>query len=143
MGKSKQKTVKVIKEPCDRQHYYTAINLEAIENAASQLSGDGFKLWIYFAKNQDKYNMSLSSKHAEQTFNLTKARYDNGIHELIKYGFLIDVNTDPNAIENLWEFHEVPASDSQSAENEGGFVDNEYKPLSKANTSIGSNETKA
>ena len=143
MGKSKQKTVKIIKEPCDRHHYYTAINLNAIDYASSALSGDGLKMWLYFAKNQNDWSMSLSSKHAEETFNISKRRYDNGIHELIECGFLVDVNTDPSAIENLWEFHELPSSASRNDGGEEGLVNNEYKPLQQNNISLNTQENKA
>jgi len=27
------------------------INLQALERAAATLSGDGFKMWVYFSKN--------------------------------------------------------------------------------------------
>jgi len=83
MGKSNQKTVKVEKEPCDKNNFYTAINLDALNYSASVLSGDGFKMWVYFSKNRPGYEFELSSKHAEETFLLSKRRYDNAIKELV------------------------------------------------------------
>jgi len=51
MGKSNQKTVKTNKEACNKNNYYATINLMALELAGSKLSGDGFKMWVYFSKN--------------------------------------------------------------------------------------------
>lgn len=46
-----QKTIRVNKEVCDKHNLYTAINLEAMEQAARDLEAGAFKLWCYFAKN--------------------------------------------------------------------------------------------
>ena len=130
MGKSNQKTVKTIKEPCNKQNYYTAINLQALQDAGAVLSGDGFKMWVYFSKNQDGYQQQLSSKHAQETFKLSKRRYDNAIKELIDLGFLVDVNTDPQEVANLWEFHEK------------ALVSGEDKPLQISDTSLDTKDYK-
>ena len=39
----------VQKEPCDENHPYATINVEAMRQAAHDLSGDAFKLWCYLA----------------------------------------------------------------------------------------------
>lgn len=39
----------VHKEPCDKNNSYATINVEAMEKAARELSGDAFKLWCYLA----------------------------------------------------------------------------------------------
>ena len=51
MGKSNQKTVVVKKQPCDKSRFYATINLDALAAAGGSLSGDAFKMWVYFAKN--------------------------------------------------------------------------------------------
>ena len=56
-----QKTITVKKEQCDKQNYYAAINLKALESAATQLKSGAFKLWIYFAKNQNNFSFALSN----------------------------------------------------------------------------------
>ena len=137
MGKSNQKTVKTIKEPCNKQNYYTAINLQALESAGSVLSGDAFKMWVYFSKNQDGYQQQLSSKHAQETFKLSKRRYDNAIKELIDLGFLVDVNTDPQEVANRWEFHEKPlvsTEDKPLQKNDISLDAQDYKPSPSADT---------
>jgi hypothetical protein len=65
-----QKIVEVIKEPCNQNNYYARINLEAMTNAALDLEAGAFKLWIYFAKNQDEYEFALSSKATEENFGM-------------------------------------------------------------------------
>jgi hypothetical protein len=67
-----QKVVKVNKEPCNKSNYYAAINLEAMEAAAQNLDAACFKLWIYFAKNQNNYEFALSSKAVNDTFGMKK-----------------------------------------------------------------------
>lgn len=130
MGKSNQKTVKVIKELCNKENIYTAINLNALNKAGKDLSGDAFKMWVYFSKNQNGYELELSSKHAEETFSLSKRRYDNSIQELIREGYLVDTNTDPNEVKNRWTFYEIPL-DTKSD-----------KPLQQKNTSLENEKNK-
>ena len=57
-----QRVLTIHKEPTDKQHKYTCNSLEALGEAAKRLqSKGGFKLYMYLAKNQDKYNFALSS----------------------------------------------------------------------------------
>ena len=67
-----QKVIQVKKEKCDKQNYYAAINLNALENAATQLKSGAFKLWVYFAKNQDGFTLALSNKAVADTFGIKK-----------------------------------------------------------------------
>ena len=87
-----QKVVKVNKESTDgktKANYYAAINLEAMEAAARGLGAGAFKLWIYFAKNQDNYEFALSSKVVEETFGMKIKQYNNAIDELIEKNYLV------------------------------------------------------
>lgn len=86
---SNQKTVTCYKEPCDKEHIYMTVNIEALESAARDLSYGGFKMFIYFAKNQDGYCFALSSKDVKERFGMAKTAYDNAIHELINKGYLV------------------------------------------------------
>lgn len=97
-----QKVVKVNKEKCDKQNLYAAINLEAMEQAAINLDAGAFKLWCYFAKNQNGYEFALSSKDAADNFGLKKKQYDNAIKELIEKNYLV-VSKGNNYI-----FYEIP-----------------------------------
>ena len=46
-----QKIITVHKEPTDKQHYYTAINLDAMRAASHALTAGAFRLWVYYASN--------------------------------------------------------------------------------------------
>ena len=46
---NKKKIVVAHNEPCDENHPYATINVEAMRKAAQDLSGDAFKLWCYLA----------------------------------------------------------------------------------------------
>ena len=137
MGKSNQKTVKVKKEPCNKDNYYTTINLNALSSAAKQLSGDAFKMWVYFSKNQNNYEFNLSSQHAIESFSLSKRRYDNAIKELTTLGFLVDTNTDPDEVINRWTFYEDPLTNKEDKplqQNDTSLEKKEYKPSSTVDT---------
>lgn len=85
----KQKIVKVNKQVCNKENLYATINLEAMSKSAIDLDAGAFKLWVYFAKNQNNYEFALSSKDANDTFGLKKKQYDNAVAELIEKGYLV------------------------------------------------------
>lgn len=97
-----QKVIQVKKEKCDKQNYYAAINLNALENAATQLKSGAFKLWVYFAKNQDGFTLALSNKAVADTFGIKKDQYDNAVKELIEKGYLLKTSS------NHYTFSEIP-----------------------------------
>ena len=97
-----QKIIKVSKQPCDKQHYYSAINLVAMEEAAINLDAGAFKLWMYFAKNQNNYEFALSSKDAEANFGIKIKQYNNAVAELMNKGYLV------NTKGNNYIFNEKP-----------------------------------
>ena len=99
-----QKIVTVEKEPCGKGNLYAAINLNAMEAAAQDLDAGAFKLWIYFAKNQNGYEFALSSKDAHDTFGLGKSQYDTAVKKLIAAGYLTNVQG------NQYVFSEILAS---------------------------------
>ena len=85
-----QRVLTIHKEPTDKQHKYTLNNLEAMGEAAKRLqSKGGFKLYMYLAKNQDKYNFALSSSDFCNWSGLGIAAYRTAFEELEKQGYLI------------------------------------------------------
>ena len=97
-----QKVVKMEKQQCDQKNYYARINLEAMECAAQELKAGAFKLWVYFAKNQDGYEFALSSKDVLDTFGIKKDQYDSAIKELTDKGYLVEDS------KNHYTFKEIP-----------------------------------
>lgn len=84
-----QKVVKVNKEKCDKDNLYATINIDAMEQAAQKLDAGAFKLWMYFAKNQNNFEFALSSKDVLETFGIKAKQYNNAVEELITKGYLV------------------------------------------------------
>ena len=101
-----QKTITVCKELCDKQHYYTTINLNALERAAIDLKSGAFKLWVYLAQNQNNYTFALSNKAVAEYFGIKKDQYDNAVKELIEKGYLIET------AKNKYKFVELAVKDT-------------------------------
>ena len=97
-----QKVVKVNKDII-RGKLYTQITLDAMESAAKNLDAGAFKLWCYFAKNQDSYMFALSSKDVELTMGIKIKQYNNAVKELIQKGYLVLVNKSSN----IYNFYEM------------------------------------
>lgn len=87
-----QKVVTINKQPCDEYNLYAKINIEVLESAAQVLTQGGFKLFMYFAKNQDNYKFALSSKDVQERWGMSKTAYDNAIKDLIKNEYLVQEN---------------------------------------------------
>lgn len=84
-----QREITVRKEQTDRNHKYTANNLAALDEAANRLqSKGGFKLYMYLAKNQDKYNFNLSSSDFMLWSGLGYTAYSTAFNELVTEGYL-------------------------------------------------------
>lgn len=112
-GINKQKNITVHKEPCSKQNLYAMINIDAMTQASQNLKAGAFKLWIYFAKNQDKYHFELSSKDAINNFGVgSKSQYDTAVKELTDKGYLRPVAGKEHA--NSWEFFEIPPKEDSS-----------------------------
>jgi hypothetical protein len=85
-----QRTITVSKQPTDKQHKYTANNLDALDEAALRLqSKGGFKLYMYLAKNQDKYYFALSSAAFCMWSGLGLRAYTTAFEELKEEGYLV------------------------------------------------------
>ena len=106
-----QKIIKVNKEICGKGNLYAAINLEAMERAAQDLDAACFKLWIYFAKNQNNYEFALSSKAIADSFGMKKDQYDRAIKVLLDKHYLIQEKG------NQYSFHEIALVGNNHNEN--------------------------
>lgn len=96
-----QKEIIVDKEKCNKENLYATVNLAAMDKAAQNLDAGAFKLWMYFAKNQDGYKFALSSKAVERDFGIKIKQYNNAIKELMNKGYLVNTQGDS------YEFHEI------------------------------------
>lgn len=90
IGVPNQRTVSVHKEECSKKNKYTVNNLATLDEAARMLqSKGGFKLYMYMAKNQDKYNFELSSSDFMQWSGLGYSAYTTAFKELEDKKYLI------------------------------------------------------
>lgn len=108
-----QRVLTIHKEPTDKQHKYTCNSLEALGEAAKRLqSKGGFKLYMYLAKNQDKYNFALSSSDFCNWSGLGIAAYRTAFEELEKQGYLI-IN---GSSTNNYIFYDTAQKEDEAAE---------------------------
>lgn len=89
-----QKTITISKLSCnkeDKKKKYTVNRLDGINQAAEKLqSKAGFKLYIYFAKNQEAYKFALSSTDFKNWSGCSSTAYNTAIKELIDAGYLVE-----------------------------------------------------
>ena len=95
--------VLVHKEPCDKNHPYCMINMEAAGKAVQNLSEDAFKLWCYFAKNPKGHNMVLSLDDAAK-WGIKESSFYESMDELTKRKYISDLGRD------VFIFYENPNS---------------------------------
>lgn len=114
-----QRVISVNKAPADKEHLYTCINLQALNMACRSLqSKAGIKLYLYLAKNQDKYTFALSSADFMEWAGVKRDAYNSAFKELVDNGYLFSIGS------NRFVFYEAGKSHS--------FVDNpESKPIVK------------
>ena len=90
MSVPNQRNITINKQPTNKQNLFTANNLDALDQAAGRLtSAAGFKLYMYLAKNQDKYNFWLSSADFESWASVGQRAYTTAFNELVEQGYLI------------------------------------------------------
>lgn len=84
-----QRVIAVNKEKCNTTNLYTANNLAALDEAANRLQTKaGFKLYMYIAKNQDKYKFALSSSDFMLWAGVAITAYNSAFNELVEQGYL-------------------------------------------------------
>lgn len=126
-----QKVVTVNKVKCDKTHLYATINLEAMEWAAQSLDAGAFKLWVYFAKNQNGFEFALSSKDVLDTFGMKIRQYNSAVDELIEKGFLVRQGES-----NKYSFNEI-AVNTKCNNDENCVITKEHNALiTKCNNDV-------
>lgn len=129
-----QKVVKVNKEVCNKANLYATINLEAMEQAAQKLEAGAFKLWVYFAKNQNNYEFALSSREVENCFGMKIKQYNNAVDKLIEQGYLVRQEES-----NRYTFCEIPVitkKDNESANKNTVIPKGNNDVITKSNNDV-------
>ena len=109
-----QKVVLVQKQECNKENYYSVINLDSIDYAAGKLDNVAFKLWLYIAKNQNNYQFALSAKAFMDWCGTSKPTYLKAVKTLEDKRFLV-----PKAANsNHYVFYEKPGDNIPYPEDE-------------------------
>lgn len=107
MSVANQKIVRIAgRKPRDRNNLFATMNLEALQHAMQELKGSSFKLWAYFNKNQDKYQLELSQKACAE-WGIKKDSYYSAVKDLTEKGYLVPITP----YSNIFDFHEMPLSE--------------------------------
>lgn len=84
-----QKVITVNKSICDGEHIYATCNLKANKMALKELSPNTYKLYMYFALNQNDYSFALSYVHVYSITGMSEKTYHRAVKELIDKGYLV------------------------------------------------------
>ena len=109
-----QRSITVYKEPTDnevKEHYYTRINLIALQKAMSTLSPKAFEMWMYFSKNADKHFFWLSKVDWMNWCNFKVSAYSQAFKELEDLGYLVKQSNK----DNYYDFYEIPKEEQKIA----------------------------
>lgn len=127
-----QKVVSMEKESC-KGALFAQINMEALESAARDLDAGAFKLWVYFAKNQNSYTFALSSKDVENTFGMKIKQYNNAIATLTEKGYLVETS------KNHYTFKEIavmPKEDNEVKQENSVISFEDNSVMTKSNNVV-------
>ncbi len=103
-----QDMAEVHKEPCDKNHIYAMINIEAMQLAMKDLTPVQFQVWMYFAKNQAGYTFAVSPAAALNEFGIKKDSFQKAKAVLKEKGYLV---ANPAKGKNYFIFYEKPVED--------------------------------
>ena len=102
-----QRSVCVNRDDADEANVYSKQRISTLETARKILSGNGFKLWTYFAQNADGYEFALYSKHVIDKCRFGENTYTKVFKELVNLGFL--VQSEDN--HKHYDFYESPRAE--------------------------------
>lgn len=125
-----QRHITIHKEPTNKKNLYTANNLAALDEAARRLqSKGGFKLYMYLAKNQDKYNFYLSSSDFMLWSGLGSTAYRSAFEELVKQGYMIL----KEGSETIYTFFDKAQKEDPDAINDNLTIEYDHKRVDEIN----------
>lgn len=126
-----QKVIIISKALADKDHKFSIINLEAIDNMAAALKTvTSTKLWLYLAKNQNNYTFALSRTDFCRWAGCSKPSYLNAVIDLIDKGYLVPKASNSN----IYTFFEAPIDGQTPTEDDKIIVINEDKKREIENT---------
>ena len=109
-----QRIIKIEKAKTDMDNIYTKLNIEASSTALATLSANGFKLWFYFAKNENNYEMLLFRVNVTEQCGMSENTYRSAFKELVQKGYLVQSKGN----KNYFHFYEKSEFEAIKAHNE-------------------------
>lgn len=103
-----QKNITVHKEKCDENELYTKINLQAMNHAMRDLKANTYKMWCYFAQNQNSYSFWLSPIDVHNSIGISRSSYHRALTELIEKFYIIEDS------KNHYIFYESPQDERKT-----------------------------
>ena len=89
MAAPNQRIIYIQRMSADAKREFFKIGHQQLNNAAADLSGNAFKLYIYLADNKDSFKLELSSKHFIEWSGTSNSTYDRAFKELKEKEYLI------------------------------------------------------
>jgi len=126
-----QKTVTITKSPSGKGKFLL-VSHSVCEEAMKSLSGNGFKMWVFFMENSDGAKVSPSNKAVKDRTGLGKYSYDSAMHELANKGYLIHAD---GGKKTDWIFSDIPCRPLTYKANQEGLKSEETKLLKSAESS--------
>lgn len=96
MGAPNQRIIYIERESEKARTDYFKIGHSQLEQAASDLGANAFKLYIYLCDNKDSFRLELSSKHFINWSNTSDSTYDRAFKELKDKNYLIQSDDKKN-----------------------------------------------
>lgn len=101
-----QKTVTINKESTEFKRF-ASVHLQNLDDAMATLTPNTFKLWVYFAKNIDGYELVLYRSNVMRKCKFGASTYTKAMQELINLKYLI-----PTEDGKGYDFYDSPRETS-------------------------------
>ena len=86
-----QKSIKINRIKVDNKQSYLHVQKDSLMNAALELNGVSFKLYMYFLCNKNDFELDFSPQHFVNSFGGTVRSTHDAFEELVKSGYLVPI----------------------------------------------------
>ena len=98
-----QKRLKIHKQQGSAGNSYSIITTDAIKKLFdSGLTDRGVRLWLYFASNQDGFEIDMSPAHIQKECHISDSTFKRAKEDLIAAHYLVETD------EKTLEFYDTP-----------------------------------
>lgn len=99
---------------------FLQIPIKYLTKASKDLSGAGFKLYIYFASNKSGFNLEMWPVDIEKNMGITRASIYRALEELRSKRYIVDKNF---YVCGKDEYDKIGVMESEAAENKVSLAD--------------------